>query len=307
MKLFPPLAVVVRHAAGGLVGLGMVLFTGVRGQAQTVPPAPIPTSIENVLAYIPPTTNLRLGSTYNAASIKQAESAIVLQTNGQPGVLRYKVESVEPSKNYGFDYVIATPTTPTSWHGVPLKYRTWAYFREAQGAALAKIRPGMTVVVGGTFNRVNVVIDGGMPLLRMDLDDAQIYNTVDAATTALNNRGSNPPGTTNPGGTAPGTVAGTTEPKSDFVGTWDLSMGEKNAPPNHQYVMNIRADGTWTWDREFSGTWTVEDGYLNVRFKDHPDYLDRYALPVRNGELHGSTASGDRAFTLRRRAGTPSK
>ena len=80
-----------------------------------------------------------------------------------------------------------------------------------------------------------------------------------------------------------------TAPKSDFLGTWYLDTVESNS---RRYVLQVREDGTWSFDRDYKGTWTIENGYFNLRFNDHPDFLDRYRLPVRNGELRGRNYSG---------------
>ena len=89
-----------------------------------------------------------------------------------------------------------------------------------------------------------------------------------------------------------------TAPSSEFLGTWYLDTVEADS---RHYVMQVREDGTWSFDREYRGTWTVDNGYFNIRFDDHPDFLDRYRLPIHNGELQGKNYPGA-PIKLRRNA-----
>ena len=306
--------------SGSFVVLAVMLIQG-EVQAEPATPTPPPlTSLEGIVALIPSSVNLRVGSTYSATGIKQAEDAIVLQANGEPAALRLKVETLEPTKNYGFDYQIAAVSGTVNSRGVAMNYHLWVYFKEDKTNVLAKVRPGNSVIVVGMVNRVNIVMEGGKPTLRLDLDDGNIYNSMDAATAALATlshpapAGSAKTGTSTPGAAQPALTTsafGSTRPvataaKEDLVGTWELDTAE---PGSEHYTMQVRADGTWSWDRNFSGTWTVSDGYFNLRFNEHDNFLDRYELPVRNGELHGVNGVGGKLFMRRKPtaagAGTP--
>lgn len=293
-----------------LAGVGLV-----HGQFSTLAPKPL-TSIENIADLIPSSLILRTGSSYNAVAVKQAEDALILHANSEPAVLRCKVEALEPTKNYGFDYVITAPITPLVVRGAPCNYRLWTYFKGDKADALAKVRVGSTVVALGTLNRVNIVMDNGKPLLRLDLDDASLYPSMEAATAALAARSrtdsaATPPTQANPPISGPakssapgssyfGADQATVASKAELVGTWELDTAQ---PGSQHYTMEVHSDGTWAWDRSFTGTWTVENGLFKMRF-DGPGYVDVYKLPVRNGELRGINGVGGQLYMKRKASGT---
>lgn len=142
-------------------------------------------SIESIFALVPASTNLRQGSGYNPVGIKQAEEAIVTQVTGKPAVLSYKVEAVEPTKFYGFAYMIKSPVIPISVRGVNLTYQVFGLFKEDQAATVAKVLKGSTVIVSGTLDHGNIIMQDGKPLLRVDLTDARLSNNLSVATASL--------------------------------------------------------------------------------------------------------------------------
>ena len=78
-------------------------------------------------------------------------------------------------------------------------------------------------------------------------------------------------------------------------GLWDQRDGE-----NFRSVVRLKADGTWADGDNTKGRWTATNDALAISYQDQPGRLDRYALPSRDGVLHGKDAKG-RAETLTRR------
>ena len=91
--------------------------------------------------------------------------------------------------------------------------------------------------------------------------------------------------------------------KPDFLGVWEARIFTRDPRFNRQWTLEFLEDGTWLADGKRIGPWTVKDDYLNLRFYEHAELLDRYPLPIRDGELQGKNLLGDKLI-LRRRAAT---
>lgn len=149
-------------------------------------PATAPmTSVESVFALIPASVSLRQGSGYNPIAVKQAEDALVADGTGKAAVLRYQVDVLKPDKGYGFSYLLKSPVVPFSTRGVVLSYEIWGFFKDEQAAPLSRIQKGATVIVGGTLDHCNFTMHDGKLLLRFDLANAKIYDSVNAGVADL--------------------------------------------------------------------------------------------------------------------------
>lgn len=84
--------------------------------------------------------------------------------------------------------------------------------------------------------------------------------------------------------------------KKDYLGLWNVTdnIGWRS-------VDRFNEDGTCSSNGARFGTWSLEQNKLLVRYDAHPDWINRYDLPIHNGILKGKTSWGD-ARTLTQRA-----
>ena len=80
-------------------------------------------------------------------------------------------------------------------------------------------------------------------------------------------------------------------PRASFVGSWVYVFHVDG----RGYVMDLNADGSCSESGQRFGSWEVVPGFLVIHYDGHPDWRDRYELPIRDGAL---TAANDDGFTM---------
>lgn len=282
-----------------LFGLLLPLCAPARAQSSTDPQAPL-TSIESILALAPASVNLRQGNGYNPVGVKLAEDAIVTQATGRTAALSFKVEVVEPTKDYGFAYHVQSPITPFSARGVSLTYEVWGLFKEDQGNSLAKVQRGGTVIVAGTLEHCNIIMHDGKPLLRVDLANARLYNTMsDATATPLASTAGRPstlpvsttstfPGPSKPGAVLPSSPVWDGKNPAAFVGAWTVINLESASHEDR----TLGADHTVSLHGESIGSWEIKGPQFLVHLNLN-NGVDAFELPTHDGAMRGKNLAGE--------------